>query len=94
MPTLPRIAVLTLLALGVTGFPRPATPTPAAGKVAAESPLTVVVVDDPELGKAIAREWLARTEQELKLLDVTAQETRIESWFPAADVTEAFLRSR
>jgi len=58
--------------LAISGCPdakKPAT-TPAAG-TAKPQPLTLLVVEDPALGKAIAREWMGRTEEELKVRDVT-----------------------
>jgi multiple sugar transport system substrate-binding protein len=47
--------------------------TTAATKSAAPS-LKLLVIDDPELGQFIAREWRARTENELQLQTATAAE--------------------
>ncbi|WP_254513041.1 ABC transporter substrate-binding protein [Anatilimnocola floriformis] len=59
---------LTLLAL--TGCPQPAPPPPSpSGTV--ETPLRVMVVDDPPLAAALAREWLAHTEKKIDLVEVT-----------------------
>lgn len=40
----------------------------------ASQPLVMLVVDDPSLGEAVAREWRGRTEQELTVRNVTAAE--------------------
>jgi ABC-type glycerol-3-phosphate transport system substrate-binding protein len=84
MSTLRPLSLLacSLLALALAGCPQPGSgPDPGGPDAPADSdasvsarPLTLVVVDDPELGKAIAREWLARTEQELKVIAVGAKE--------------------
>lgn len=66
--------VIALLAIGsifLAGCPQGAGPAPSnvAGP-ATHPPLTLLVVDDPELGKAIAREWRGRTEEDLTVRDV------------------------
>jgi multiple sugar transport system substrate-binding protein len=45
-------------------------------------PLVLVVVDDPALGKAIAREWLGRTEETLTVRDATLGEVAAASRLP------------
>src|SRR5205823_4319851 len=72
-------ATLLLLA----GCPDTAAP-PNAQKPAARppQPLTVLVVDDEELEQAIAREWKARTEEDLKIRHITPVEIAISSRLP------------
>ena len=63
-----------LAAAGLTGCPKETTKTPATDEQAAAPPLTLLVTDAPDLGKAIQREWLGRTEQQLNIRDVTMAE--------------------
>jgi len=72
--TFPALAVL--LALVLAGCPAAnKTGAPAKGAPAKSTqPLTLLVVDDPELGKAIAREWRSRTEENVNVRDVTSSE--------------------
>jgi len=48
-----------------------------------KQPLVLLVADDPELGKAIAREWLGRTEEPLTVRDASLQELTAASRLPA-----------
>lgn len=61
-------------ALLLAGCPGPASHTPPQSDRAAKpsQPLTVLIVDDAELGQAVAREWRSRTEEDLKIEPVTA----------------------
>jgi hypothetical protein len=70
--TLPALAVL--MALTVAGCPAASkTTSPASGTpVKSTPPLTLIVVDDPELGQAIAREWRSRTEENLNVQEVSS----------------------
>lgn len=56
-------------------------PAPKAASTA-EQPLVLLVADDPELGRAIAREWLGRTEEPLTVRDVTLVELNSASRLP------------
>lgn len=69
-----RLLAFALLPVILAGCPDPATKAPGSGAAEPPRPLTLVVVDDPELGKAIAREWLAHTEQEIEVVDVKGQD--------------------
>jgi multiple sugar transport system substrate-binding protein len=74
-PTLLRLACALLLTL-LVGCPA-SGPDTKGGTSAASSrsgePLKVLVVDDPTLGEAIAREWRSRTEGELSVENYTSQ---------------------
>src|SRR3954466_8285345 len=48
-----------------------------------KQPLVLLVADDPELGKAIAREWLGRTEEPLTVRDASLEELTAASRLPA-----------
>ena len=73
-------ACLLLVAAGCPQTPQPA-PEPKASERA--RPLVLLVADDPELGKAIAREWQGRTEQELTVREVSFAEIAAASRLPA-----------
>jgi multiple sugar transport system substrate-binding protein len=66
------LCIAAAILLLLTGCPEKQAASPAQ-KTAARppQPLTVLVVDDPPLGQAIAREWRGRTEQELTVRDVS-----------------------
>lgn len=68
------VGLALLAAPGCGG--RPGTADPAKEKEAGKpsQPLTVVVVDDAELGKAIEAEWRSRTEGEVKIRQATTAE--------------------
>jgi ABC-type glycerol-3-phosphate transport system substrate-binding protein len=67
--------VLAIGALLLGGCPNATAPAPAKnGAMAKPQALVLLVVDDPTLGKAIAREWRGRTEEELTVRDVTMAE--------------------
>lgn len=64
------LLVSVILIAGLAGCPNTA-PSPGGSPPVAESePLRLLVVGDPDLGKAIASEWQARTEQELEVRDI------------------------
>src|SRR5689334_5856121 len=67
-----RIALFLLTALSALLAGCPTTNNSPAKKSAAatKQPLVLLVADDHELGKAIAREWLGRIEGELTVRDV------------------------
>src|SRR5262245_42813423 len=48
-----------------------------------KQPLVLLVADDPDLGKAIAREWLGRTEEPLTVRDVSLKELNAANRLPA-----------
>jgi ABC-type glycerol-3-phosphate transport system substrate-binding protein len=79
-----RIVVVGLslcLIAGLSGCPR--TPSPAGpDPTAALPPLKLLVVDDPNLGKAIAREWQARTEETIEVRDIAATDLAAASRLP------------
>lgn len=56
--------------------PPPPNPTPPAK-------LRVLVVDDPALGTAIQREWLAHTENELEVINLSAEQAARSQHLPA-----------
>ena len=71
--------LLAVALLTATGCPDK-TATPAAnGRTPAKGsqPLVLLVVDDPHLGEAVAREWRGRTEQELTVHNATAARNRL-----------------
>src|ERR1044072_1213025 len=76
-------ATVALLMLTVSGCPSATTKAPPAAKAKPRAPLTLLVIDDPPLGKAIAREWLGRTEEELVVRDATSKEIATASRLPA-----------
>lgn len=67
--------------LVAAGCPKP--PQAVQQPKTSERPLVLLVADDPELGKAIAREWQGRTEQELTVRDVSLSEIAAASRLPA-----------
>jgi ABC-type glycerol-3-phosphate transport system substrate-binding protein len=78
------IASLLLAAMaGAVGCPEAKKGQEKAGASAAKpSPLVLLVVDDEELGKAVAREWRGRTEEELTVRDVTPAQILAASRLP------------
>jgi multiple sugar transport system substrate-binding protein len=70
-PPLAFLASLLGLFLGCQPRPQPKTPASAP---AANAPLSLLVIDDPQLGQAIAREWRSRTEQDLVVQSATLEE--------------------
>jgi multiple sugar transport system substrate-binding protein len=63
------------------GCPKP--PPPAPPKNAAQTaPLRVMVVDDPPLAAAVAREWLAHTESKVELVEITAEKAAAAGQLP------------
>lgn len=63
------------------GCPKP--PPPARSSNATqETPLRVMVVDDPPLAAALSREWLAHTETKVELVEVTAEKAAAASQLP------------
>ncbi len=73
------VAILLLF----TGCPGTTAPSPAQPTAPANAqPLTLLVVDDPPLGQAIAREWRGRTEEELTVREVSAAEIAVASRLP------------
>lgn len=63
------------------GCPQPPPPASPAN-AAAKTPLRVMVVDDPPLATALAREWLAHTETKVELVEVTAEKAAAASQLP------------
>ncbi len=66
-------ALTALLLAGCPGEPAKQVTAPPA-KEKAKTPLTVLIVDDPQLGQAIEREWRSRTEEDLAIQNVTAEQ--------------------
>src|SRR3954471_12851742 len=48
-----------------------------------KQPLVLLVAADPELGKAIAREWLGRTEEPLTVRDISLKDLSAANRLPA-----------
>ncbi|HMC11830.1 MAG TPA: extracellular solute-binding protein [Pirellulaceae bacterium] len=73
-----RVVIVNLAAIAsllLVGCPTAKTPAPAKSSGAATSqPLVLLVVDDPQLGQAISREWRGRTEEELTIRDVPLEQ--------------------
>src|SRR5262245_16407929 len=75
------LAAATLLLLA--GCPEKAAVLPTQKNTARPSQfLTLLVVEDPPLGQAIAREWRGRTEEELTVRDVSLSEIQAASRLP------------
>src|SRR5262245_15411686 len=75
------LAAATLLLLA--GCPEKAAVLPTQKNTARPSQfLTLLVVEDPPLGQAIAREWRGRTEEELTVCDVSLSEIQAASRLP------------
>jgi ABC-type glycerol-3-phosphate transport system substrate-binding protein len=82
-----RAAAVALLAalvsIVVAGCPKAPSATPAKTTARTPSqPLVLLVVEDPQLGKAIAREWRGRTEEELTVRDASVAEIAAASRLP------------
>jgi ABC-type glycerol-3-phosphate transport system substrate-binding protein len=73
-------AVCFILLLGLAGCPSP--PQPVSPADVDTTPLRLLVVDDPALGQAIAREWQARTEKTLEVMDVAVNDLAKASRLP------------
>ena len=83
--------VLTALALAMAGCPQPRGPAsqlPAADRTQ-PAPLKLLVVDDEPLGKAIAREWISRTEGQIDVQSVSRAEMLAASRLPGDVVIAA-----
>jgi multiple sugar transport system substrate-binding protein len=82
-----RVSLNGLLAaslLTIAGCPnKTVAPAPNNAPAAKSQPLVLLVVDDPKLGEAVAREWRGRTEQELTLHNATAAEISSAKRLPA-----------
>lgn len=63
------------------GCPKPAPPVAPANATQA-TPLRVMVVDDPPLATALAREWLAHTESKVELVEVTSEKAAAAAQLP------------
>ena len=85
MQTASRYHCFQLISLGflallfIAGCKQPAPAPPAA----TEEPLRVIVVDDAPLAKTLAREWLAHTESQLDVVEVTADKAAHAQQLPA-----------
>src|SRR5262245_6785720 len=69
-PSRELLLLCSVSALLLAGCPNNSSPPPVA-KNGAETPLTLLVIDNPQLGEAIARAWRADTEEELKVQGLT-----------------------
>src|SRR6266436_5985694 len=72
---------LATIALALAGCP--STNNSTTKRPAKSQPLVLLVADDPQLGQAIAREWLGRTEEPLTVRDVSLAELSSASRLPA-----------
>ena len=68
------LLVLLSAALLLTGCPNNASTSPKGKSAGPAQPLTLIVVDDAPLGQAIVRQWRERTEEDLKLVEISAAE--------------------
>ncbi|WP_425615903.1 ABC transporter substrate-binding protein [Anatilimnocola sp. NA78] len=68
------------LAVGITAGCKQPPPAAPAAKTA---PLRVIVVDDAPLAKTLAREWLAHTESQLDIVEVTTDKAAAAQQLPA-----------
>lgn len=75
------LPLAVLVGFAFTGCPSPSS-KPTTSNPPAAKPLRLLVIDDPGLGKAVAREWQARTEESLEVRDVTHQEIAAASRLP------------
>jgi len=65
---------MAALALAICGCPGTRQAPPEPQDAPAALPLRLIVVDDPELGKAVQQQWQARAEGELEVRDLTSDE--------------------
>lgn len=74
-----RVLLILSLALfcGCPSPPPPPAPAPPTPK------LRVMVVDDPALGTALKREWLAHTESDVEIVDISAAQAVTAQQLPA-----------
>ncbi len=80
----PLVGLLAVALLTSTGCPdKTAAPVARNTAPAKSQPLVLLVVDDPQLGEAVAREWRGRTEQELTLHNATSAEIATAKRLPA-----------
>jgi ABC-type glycerol-3-phosphate transport system substrate-binding protein len=75
------VGVSLCLIAGLAGCPQ-TPPPPGSNSAAPLSPLKLLVVDDPDLGKAIAREWQARTEETIEVKHIRAADLVAASRLP------------
>jgi ABC-type glycerol-3-phosphate transport system substrate-binding protein len=66
--------LLAITALLFCGCPGSSSSPPPNGTAKTKQPLTLLVIDDPQLGKAIARQWRSDMEQDVKVVDLSAAE--------------------
>jgi hypothetical protein len=76
------VVVAATGSLTLSGCPDSRSPSAEPTAAAAIPPLALLVVEDPPLGKAIAREWLGRTEEKLTVRDITLAEVAGASRLP------------
>src|SRR5258705_6580371 len=82
-----RVAIVFFAAIAailLAGCPSAAGPAPTKSRGAVKlQTLVLLVVDDPPLGQAIAREWRGRTEEELTVRDASLAEVNAAGRLPA-----------
>jgi ABC-type glycerol-3-phosphate transport system substrate-binding protein len=76
---IPPIAALLGCAVGCD---RPTKPVVTSPQNHVAQPLRLIVVDDPALAAAIKRQWLAHTESELQVTDLTAEQAEAAQHLP------------
>jgi multiple sugar transport system substrate-binding protein len=82
--------VLIALALAAAGCPQPGpTSQPSAAGPQQPAPLKLLVVEDEPLGKAIAREWISRTEGQIDVQQLGRAEVLAASRLPGDVVIAA-----
>lgn len=72
-PLLASLLLSCLLSLGCSKSPEPAKETEVI-QADIPDPLTLLVVDEPDLGQRLARQWSARRDGELTVINRTSQE--------------------
>lgn len=83
MPRILRFCLLAAALFALSGCPDVSDKPVAKSEPAKAQPLVLLVIDDPQLGEAAAREWRGRTEQELTVRNATSAEIATAKRLPA-----------
>lgn len=83
-PATPELMLLLgFVLVGIAGCKPPPPPSPAISKQAGPAQLRLLVVDDQPLAETIKRHWLAHTESELQVTNVTEEQAAAAQHLPA-----------